>query len=88
MRYKIDAFVSFREWLVMVEKETGNLVKTVRADKGGEFTLGEMQEFCAEKGIQREFANTGTPSENGVVERKNRTVVEMARTMLAHRSLP
>ena len=39
-------------------------------------------------GIRRELANTGSPWENGVVERKNRTVVEMTRTMLEHRELP
>ena len=72
----------------MVEKEIGHSVKTVRADKGGEFTSGEMQRFCAEKGIQREFANTGTPLKNGVAERKNMSAVKMARMMLAHKSLP
>eukprot|EP00250_Pteridium_aquilinum_P023017 c26063_g1_i1 orf=104-313(+) len=69
----------------MVEELSGHLVKTVRADNGGEFTSGEMQRLCAQKGIKREFANTGKPSKNGLVERKNRTVVEMARTMLEHR---
>ena len=46
-----------------------------------------MSRFCSD-GVRQEFANTGTPFENGVVERKNMTVLEMARSMLAHRSLP
>ena len=63
-------------------------MKTVRVDKGGEFTSSEMGRFCKDRGIKREFANIGTPSKNGVVERKNWTVVEMARTMLTSRNLP
>ena len=47
-----------------------------------------ISHVSARHGIRQEFANTGTPSENGVVERKNRIVLEMARSMLAHRSLP
>ena len=46
-----------------------------------------MSHFLSEHGVQQEFTNTGTPFENGAVERKNRTVLEMARSMLAHRSL-
>ena len=88
LKHKSEAFLSLKEWVALVEKESGHSVKTIRADKGGEFTSGEMRKFCADKGIKREFANTGTPSENGVVERKNMTVVEMARTMLAHSHLP
>ena len=42
LRYKSEAFLSFKHWLVMVEKEIGHSVKTVRAGKGGEFTSGEI----------------------------------------------
>ena len=45
------------------------LVKTMR--HGGEFTSIEMAQLCVKMGIKQEFANIGTPSENGVVERKN-----------------
>ncbi|GKA25579.1 retrovirus-related pol polyprotein from transposon TNT 1-94 [Tanacetum coccineum] len=47
-----------------------------------------MNEFCAKKGIKREFSIAGTPQQNGVVERKNRTLIEAARTMLAGSLLP
>ena len=70
-----------------VEKEYGKQVKALRADKGGEFTSNAFVRFCIENGIRQELANTGSPWENGVVERKNRTVVEMTRTMLEHREL-
>ena len=52
--------------------------------RGGEFTSNSMLQLCQDNCIKQEFANIGTPSENGVVECKNQIVVEMARTMLAH----
>ena len=88
LHQKSEAFLSFSSWLVLTQKESGQLLKTLRADKGGEFTSNAMMQLCRDHGIKQEFANTGTPSENGVVECKNRTVVEMARTMLAHRNVP
>ena len=50
--------------------------------EGGEFTSKEFDEFCKVHGIEREFSAARTPKQNGVVERRNRTVQEMARTML------
>ncbi|GJY43783.1 putative ribonuclease H-like domain-containing protein [Tanacetum coccineum] len=52
-------------------------------DNGGEFKNREMDEFCTKKGIKREFSNARTPHQNGVAERRNRTLIEVARTMLA-----
>ncbi|GKD32561.1 putative ribonuclease H-like domain-containing protein, partial [Tanacetum coccineum] len=47
-----------------------------------------MDEFCREKGIKREYSVARTPQQNGVAERKNRTLIEAARTMLADSKLP
>ncbi|GJW35477.1 ribonuclease H-like domain-containing protein [Tanacetum coccineum] len=47
-----------------------------------------MDEFCTKKGIKREFSNARTPQQNGVAERRNRTLIEAARTMLADAKLP
>ncbi|GJX06474.1 retrovirus-related pol polyprotein from transposon TNT 1-94 [Tanacetum coccineum] len=47
-----------------------------------------MDEFCGQKGIKREYSVARTPQQNGVVERKNRTLIEAARTMLADSLLP
>ena len=88
LQRKDEAFECFKNWKTYVEKDSGKQVKAIRADKGGEFTSNAFIRFCTENGIRRELANTGSPWENGVVERKNRTVVEMARTMLEHRELP
>ncbi|GKC39033.1 putative ribonuclease H-like domain-containing protein, partial [Tanacetum coccineum] len=53
-----------------------------------EFKNHAMNEFCAKKGIKREFSVARTPQQNGVAERKNRTLIEAARTMLANSLLP
>ncbi|GJY44486.1 ribonuclease H-like domain-containing protein [Tanacetum coccineum] len=55
---------------------------------GGEFKNHAMNELCAKKGIKRDFSMAKTPRKNGVAERKNRTLIEAARTMLADSLLP
>nr|GEU59945.1 hypothetical protein [Tanacetum cinerariifolium] len=59
-----------------------------RCDNGGEFKNKEMNEFCTKKRIRREFGNAITPQQNRVVERRNRTLIEAIRTMLAYAKLP
>ena len=88
LHQKSEAFPSFSSWLVLTQKESGQVLKTICADKGGEFTSNAMMQLCLDNGIKQDFANTGTPSKSGVVERKNRMVVEMARTMLIHHNVP
>lgn len=88
LQQKDEAFECFKNWNTYIEKDSGKQAKAIRANKGGEFTSNAFIRFCTEHGIRRELANTGSPWENVVVERKNRTVVEMARAMLEHRELP
>lgn len=57
-------------------------IKCLRSDNGGEFTSSEFDMYYANKGIQRQLSIARTPQQNGVVERKNMTVIEMARSML------
>nr|GEX14337.1 hypothetical protein [Tanacetum cinerariifolium] len=59
-----------------------------RCDNGGEFKNQEMNKFCNKKGIRREFSNARSPQQNGVAERRNRTLIEAARTMLVDAKLP
>ncbi|KAI5333630.1 hypothetical protein L3X38_023762 [Prunus dulcis] len=88
LRYKSDALNCFRKFKSMVELQSGFKVQCVRSDKGGEFTSCEFNKLCEEAGIQRQFSMAYTPQQNGVVERKNRTVVEMAKAMLQEKDLP
>ncbi|GJY07477.1 ribonuclease H-like domain-containing protein [Tanacetum coccineum] len=62
-------------------------VKVIRCDNGTEFKNRVMNQFCEMKGIKREFSVARTPQQNGVAERKNRTLIEAARTMLADSKL-
>ncbi|GJR10583.1 putative ribonuclease H-like domain-containing protein [Tanacetum coccineum] len=62
-------------------------VKVIRCDNGTEFKNKVMNQFCEIKGIKREFSVARTPQQNGVAERKNRTLIEAARTMLADSKL-
>ncbi|GJZ49804.1 putative ribonuclease H-like domain-containing protein [Tanacetum coccineum] len=63
-------------------------VKVIRCDNGTEFKNRVMNQFCEMKGINRKFNVARTPQQNGVAERKNRTLIEAVRTMLADSKLP
>ena len=57
-------------------------IKKIRSDNGSEFKNTQVEEFLDEEGIKHEFSAPYSPQQNGVAERKNRTLIEMARTML------
>jgi transposase InsO family protein len=82
LRKKSEAFENFKIYKEMVENEIDSNIKCLRSDNGGEFTSKEFMDFCSEHGIKRQFLIARTPQQNGVVERKNMTIQEMARTML------
>lgn len=58
------------------------------SDRGGEFVSHEINSFCDDEGIKRYLTNPYTPQQNGVVERRNRTMMEMARSIMKHMSVP
>ena len=72
----------------MVEKETLLHVKCLRTDRGGEFTSSEFNELCSQQGIKRQLTTAYTPQQNGVAERKNRTVMNMVRSILSGKGIP
>ena len=63
-------------------------MKDLRSDNGGEFISGEFKDFCSIEGIQRELIAPHNPQQNEVAERKNRTIVGVARAMLHDQGLP
>ncbi|CAL2257637.1 unnamed protein product [Prunus armeniaca] len=85
---KSKAFSFFKQFKAYGEKQSGYNLKTLRTDRGGEFTSNEFSEFCKRNGIKRELTASYTPQQNGVAERRNRTIVEMARSMLKAKGLP
>ncbi|GKA34015.1 putative ribonuclease H-like domain-containing protein [Tanacetum coccineum] len=71
-----------------IENQINHRVKIIRCDNGTEFKNKEMNQLCEMKGIKREFSVARTPQQNGIAERKNRTLIEAAKTMLADSKLP
>ncbi|KAL6312268.1 hypothetical protein AAG906_025647 [Vitis piasezkii] len=69
----------------MVETETGLKIKCLRSDNGGEYIDGGFSEYCAAQGIRMEKTIPGTPQQNGVAERMNRTLNERARIPMEFR---
>ena len=88
LKEKSEAFNFFKQFKAIAEKQSGYFLKVLRTDRGGEFTSHEFQDFCKENGIKRQLTASYTPQQNGVAERKNRTIVEMARSMMKAKSLP
>nr|GFA41717.1 retrovirus-related Pol polyprotein from transposon TNT 1-94 [Tanacetum cinerariifolium] len=63
-------------------------VRTVRTDKGTEFLNKTLHVYFAQEGIEHQMSVARTPKQNGVVKRRNRTLVEAARTMLSAAKVP
>nr|GEU49821.1 ribonuclease H-like domain-containing protein [Tanacetum cinerariifolium] len=76
-----------RNFITEIENLKELKVKILRCDNGGKFRNKEMNYFCSRKGIKREFNNARTPQQNGVAKRRNKTLIEAARTMLADAKL-
>jgi transposase InsO family protein len=63
-------------------------IKILRSDNGGEYTSKEFVNFCKDVGIKRELTTPYNPQQNGVAERKNRTIMEAVKTMIHDQDLP
>jgi hypothetical protein len=88
MKEKSEVVKHLRAFVARVELETGQRLKVLRSDGGGEYIAGEVQSFLRDKGIKHELTTADTPQHNGVAERMNRTLVERVRTMLIDANLP
>ncbi|GKA40554.1 retrovirus-related pol polyprotein from transposon TNT 1-94 [Tanacetum coccineum] len=82
LKTKNETSSILRDFITGIENLKDLKVKIIRCDNGGEFRNKEMNDFCSRKGIKREFSNARTPQQNGVAERRNRTLIEAARTMV------
>jgi transposase InsO family protein len=78
LKNKSEAFENFKIYKEMDENEMDSRIKFLRSDNGGEFTSKEFMDYYSIHGIKRQFSIARTPQQIGVVERKNRTVQEMA----------
>jgi transposase InsO family protein len=72
----------------MIEKNTVTYIKSLRSDRGGKYLSKNFKNFCEEHGIQRFYTTPYTPQQNGVVERKNKTILDMVHLMLKMKNIP
>ncbi|EOY19682.1 Uncharacterized protein TCM_044860 [Theobroma cacao] len=87
LAHKNAALQAFLSHYKKVENEKGLAIVSIKSDHGGEFENDEFEKFCNEKGLDHNCSAPRTPQQNGVVERKNQTLKEMARTMLCENNL-
>ena len=88
MRRKSEAFEKFKEFRVEVENQLSKRIKAIRSDRGGEYLLGDFKDYLTQNGIVSQLTTPGTPQQNGVAERRNRTLLEMVRSMMSYSTLP
>lgn len=88
LREKSEVFGKFQDFAAMGRNMFGRNIKCIRSDRGGEFMDGEFNEYLAKRGIKSQRTAPSCPEQNGKAERKNRTLIGMARCMLLDAGLP
>lgn len=82
LKAKNEVLEKFKAWKTLVERQSELKLKVFRSDNGGEFTSKLFDEVLRRDGIERQTSAPYTPQQNGVAERANRTLMEMARAMI------
>ncbi|GJW91851.1 retrovirus-related pol polyprotein from transposon TNT 1-94 [Tanacetum coccineum] len=82
LRKKSQAPEMIMSFIKVVENQNNVKFKQIKTDNGTEFRKHKLESFCDEKGISQTFSSPYTLEQNGVAERRNRTLIEAARTML------
>ncbi|GKA97571.1 putative RNA-directed DNA polymerase [Tanacetum coccineum] len=94
---KSESLEMFKTFKAKVENQLDRKIKVVRSDRGGEYygrhidvgqAPGSFFNFCKDHGIINQYTMSSTPQQNGVAERRNRTLIDMVRSMLANSNLP
>ena len=88
VQQKYDVFDTFKKFKALVENETRKRLKCLRLENGGEYCSKEFDDNFSYHGIRREKTVLGTPQENGVSERMNKTIMEHARSIILHAGFP
>ena len=88
LKTKDEVFDHFREFKIFVENATRKKIKVLCSDNGGKYIDKDFTEFCAKEDIKRKWTAPYNPQQNGVAERKNRTIVGAAKAMLYDYDLP
>ena len=88
LQEKSEVLQNFKELLARLELQTGQKLKVIRTDGGGEYTGKQFESYLKERGTHHEITTPNTPQHNGVAERLNRTLLEKACMMLSDAKLP
>ncbi|KAG8501874.1 hypothetical protein CXB51_004547 [Gossypium anomalum] len=88
LKHKSEVAQVFIKFKAAVKTETGCKIKTIRSDNGTEYTSAQFQALCKDAGIKHQLTNVYTPQQNGVSERKNMSLIDMARCLLFEKNLP
>lgn len=88
LKKKSETFGKFVEFKKYIEKQSGEKIKAIRTDGGGEYMSKEMENFLIRRGIKHEKTIPYTPQQNGVAERMNRSLTEKAKCFLFDADLP
>ena len=71
IKFKHEVFAEFKKFRIKAEKQSGQTLKILRTDGGGEYNSKEFKKFCEENGIEHEVVAPYTPQHNGLAERRN-----------------
>ena len=86
--HKSEALDCFRRYVHEVENQLDRSIKALRTDRGREYLSEQFKVHCEEKGVIRQLTIPRTPQQNGVAERRNRTFLDMVRSMMVQANLP
>ena len=88
MKHKSEVFGLFKVFKALVENQCGRKLKVLRYDNGGDYVKYEFINYCADVGIHIQHSIPYTSQHNGVAERKNRSLKEMATCMMEAKNFP
>ncbi|GJV38747.1 retrotransposon protein, putative, ty1-copia subclass [Tanacetum coccineum] len=88
LKHKHEVFETFKVFKAEVELQLGKKIKALRSDRGGEYLSQEFKDYLSENGIVQNLTSPYTPQQNGVSERRNRTLLDMVRSMFNLTTLP
>ena len=78
----------FKRFVAEVENQHEKSLKALQTDRGREYLSDQFKDLCEEKEIRRQLTISNTPQQNGVAERRNRTLLDIVRSMMAQANLP
>ena len=85
--HRYEALDCFKRFVAEVENRHEKSLKALRTNRGREYLSNQFKDLCEEKGIRRQLTISNTSQQNGVAERRNRTLLDMVRSMMAQANL-